>query len=120
MGWLSDLLKEYPALSVETERLALMEAENKKQKMEDGALQNERHAEQKRQRFREFKGVLWTEHNGKIDPTVYCPYCEFAMAVILSGTSEMIVCSKCNFIASFQAKEIENLTRSLETELRSL
>ena len=49
MGWLSDLLKEYPALSVETERLALMEAENKKRKTENAVLQNERDAKQKRE-----------------------------------------------------------------------
>jgi hypothetical protein len=120
MGWFSDILKEYPALAGEIERLRLMEAENKKRQRENAALRNERKAEQKPEQFREFKGALWRERNGTVDTIAYCPSCEFAMTVFPPGSNEMIVCSKCNFIAPFQPGEIETLARAVETELLSL
>ncbi|MFT4560574.1 MAG: hypothetical protein ACI9BW_000308 [Gammaproteobacteria bacterium] len=113
MGWLSDILKEYPALSVETERLQSLEAKNGKLKMDNAAFQNGASAERKRQRFTMFKGVLWTEHNGLVDRTIYCPSCKSAMAVFPSKSNEKIVCPKCNFIAPFQSNEIEKLARIL-------
>ena len=119
MGWFSDIIKEYPAFLAETQRLGQLDAENIKRKKDNAALQTKRIAVQTRGRFTEFEGVLWTHHNGDVDTIVYCPSCEFAMAVFPPRSNEKVVCSKCSFVAPFQPQEIEKLARSLEAKLSS-
>jgi len=95
MGWLNDLLKEYPALSVAKERLALI----------------------KESQFTEFKGVLWKKLGDYIDSLAYCPECKLAMSAFLPGDDDMLVCSKCNFMAPFKPSQVEAMVKQLETEL---
>lgn len=131
MGWLSDLIKEYPALSVARERLALVadrlkmaEDENKKLKAEIESLRAERNelakraaAQEKREHFVEFKGVLWKQNDGSVDPLPYCPTCKLAMSAFPPGSDDNLICSVCNFTAPFPPSQIAAMAKKLETEL---
>jgi hypothetical protein len=109
MGWLADLLKEYPALSVAKERLALVEerlrlveSENNKLKAENAELKKRIPILEKASQFIEYKGVLWKQLNGTIDSISYCPECKLAMSAFPPGSDEMLICSKCNFTKPVQ------------------
>jgi len=131
MGWLSDLLKEYPALSVARERLALIEdrlkaadEENKKLRTEVAELQSECAVLKKQavshenaKQFIEFKGVLWKQFDESVDPLPYCPECKLAMSAFPPESDEMLICSKCNFTAPFPPSQIEAMAQKLETAL---
>lgn len=133
MGWLADILKDYPALSVARERLALvedrlklMEAENKNLKTENAYLRTECAEMKKRvsvyekaNQFVEYKGVLWKQLNGTVDSISYCPECKLAMFAFPPGSNEMLICSKCNFTAPFPPSQVGAMARKLEIELRS-
>lgn len=82
MGWLSDLLKEYPALSVAKERLLLAEEKFKKVEIENSELkerikrlsqQNEllRSRLDKEEQYPEKYGVRWDENY-----KMRCIYCK--------------------------------------------
>ncbi len=124
MGWLNDLLKQYPALSVAKERLALIEeklkatdAENKKLREENNILRQKVNALRKESQFIEFKGVLWKKSGESIDPLSYCPDCKLAMSEFPPDSDEMLTCSKCNFTAPFKPSQVETLAKKLDTEL---
>lgn len=124
MGWLSDLLKEFPALSVAKERLALVEErlrnienENKKLISENADLKKQIAAYAKADPFIEYKGVLWIQFNGEVDAISYCPECKLAMSAFPPGSDEMLVCSRCNFTAPFPPSQVEAIAKKLEVEL---
>ncbi len=124
MGWLNDLLKDYPALSVAKERLALVEEklksseeENQKLRVENAELKKAVGVLKKESNFTEYKGVLWKQLGDKIDSIAYCPDCKLAMSAFPPGDDEMLVCSKCNFTAPFKPSEVEAKAKQLETEL---
>ena len=131
MGLVTDLLKEFPALSVAKERLALIEerlkgseAENKKLREEIAGLKRERDSLKEKlslleteNKFFEFKGVLWKVFSGKVDSLAYCPSCKLAMSAFPPSSDEMLICSKCNFTAPFKPGETESLAKKLEHEL---
>lgn len=126
MGWLADLLKEYPALSVAKERLALVEerlrlaeAENKKLSAENAELRKKLTLSEKRNEFIEYKGVMWKQVGEKIDPIAYCPECRLAMSAFPPGSDEMLACSKCTFTAPFPPSEVNATAKRLEIELLS-
>ena len=119
MGWYSDLLKAYPALADEVERIRLLDEENRKRIRERAARRVECNGNMKCGQFTEFKGVFWTEHDGMIDTAVYCPACEIAMEVISSEANEKLVCARCDYTAPFAPIEIDTLARSLESKRRS-
>ena len=133
MGWLADLLKDYPALSVVKERLALVEerlrqaeAENKRLKAENTDLRSECAGLKTRvavatkaRQFLEYKGVLWKELDGVVDSISYCPECKLAMSVFPPGSDEMLVCSKCNFTAPFPPSQVSVKAKELEIDLLS-
>ena len=134
MSWLTDLLKEYPALSVARERLALLEerlndAERQNEKLRrelekiqmerDFLLENAKEVE-KSSRFFEHKGVCWQIYEGEVEPFPYCPDCHLAMHAFPPGSDEMLVCSKCDFVAPFAPSEIEKVAKSLEVRLLTL
>jgi hypothetical protein len=126
MGWLGDLLKEYPALSVAKERLALveerlrlMEAENKKLATENAELKSKLSIHEKASEFIEYKGVLWKEFDGVVDSISYCPDCKLAMSAFPPGSDEMLACSKCNFTAPFPPSQVGPTAKALEIELLS-
>ena len=133
MGWLSDLLKDYPALSVARERLALVadhlklaEDENKKLKAEIVELKTECSelrkkvtALEKENPFFEFKGVLWKQFDGSIDPLPYCPACKLAMSAFPPASDENLICSVCSFTAPFPPSQIDAVAKRLEIELLS-
>lgn len=134
MGWLADLLKEYPALSVARERLALFEErldeaerQNEKLRRELETVQSERDAllenvkkTQKSERFMEHQGVCWQINEGEVDPLAYCPECHLAMHEFPPNSNETLACSKCNFVAPFAPSEINNVAKSLEVRLLTL
>ncbi|HLD14616.1 MAG TPA: hypothetical protein VJB18_07865 [Burkholderiales bacterium] len=126
MGWLSDLLKEYPALSVAKERLALVEerfrlveAENKKLGAENADLKKRLSVYEKASQFIEYKGVMWKQMGEAIDSIAYCPECKLAMSAFPPKSDEMLVCSKCNFTAPFLPSQVSEMARKLEIELLS-
>ena len=124
MGWLADLLKEYPALSVAKERLAFVEerlrladVENDKLKAENAELKKRIVVLEKASKFIEYKGVLWKQLNGTIDSISYCPDCTLAMSAFPPGSDEMLICSKCNFTAPFPPSQVDAMAKKLEIEL---
>lgn len=124
MGWLTDLLKEYPALSVAKERLALFEdrlrifeAENQELKAENARLKQELSAHQTSSNFIEHTGVLWKQFNGEVEPLPYCPECKLAMSAFPPKSDEMLTCSKCNFTAPFPPSQVDTLAKKLEVDL---
>lgn len=124
MGWLSDLLKEYPALSVAKERLAfveerfrLVETENKRLSAENADLKKKLSVYEKASQFIEYKGVMWKQLAEAIDPIAYCPECKLAMSAFPPRSDEMLICSKCNFTAPFLPSQVGAIVRQLEIEL---
>ena len=124
MGWLTDLLKEYPALAVAKERLSLIEdklqiaeEENKKLLKENEVLKAVALRVESQNKFIEFTGVLWKESNGAVETLAYCPECKLAMSAFPPGENEMLLCSKCNFIAPFTPNEVKTLASELEINL---
>ena len=111
MGWYSDILKAYPALAGEIERLRLIDEENRKRIRARATLRVECNENKKCGRFIEFKGVFWMERDGVIDTSVYCPACEIAMEVLSCETGEKVACPKCDYTASFAPTEIDSLAR---------
>ena len=133
MSWLSDLLKDYPALSVAKERLALVEDRLKQAEKENASLKAENVALQtecselkkkvslheKAPPFFEYMGVLWKERGGLIEPLAYCPECKLAMSAFPPGSDESLICTKCNFTAPFSPSQVGDLALRLEVELLS-
>jgi hypothetical protein len=124
MGLLADLLKEYPALSVTKERLALIEerlrivdAENDKLKAENAEIKKRIHVLEKANKFIEYKGTPWKQLNGAVDSIAYCPDCKLAMSAFPPGSNEMLICSKCNFTAPFPPSQVDAMAKKLEVEL---
>lgn len=124
MGWLTDLLKDYPTLSVAKERLSFIEEklraaeeENQKLREENASLRSKVDSVEKREQFIAFSGVLWKEFNGIVDEIAYCPECNLAMSAFPPGSNEMLICSKCNFTAPFSPNEVKALAKKLEVEL---
>lgn len=131
MGWLGDLLKEYPALSVARERLALIadrlkiaEEENKKLKAEIAELKAEclelrknTTAQEKVNQFLEFKGAVWKQFDGSVDPLPYCPACKLALSVFPPNSDDNLLCSVCGFTAPFPPSQIKAVAKQLETAL---
>lgn len=134
MNWLTDLLKEYPAISVAKERLALVEDRLKQAESQNTALKIENTsfrlecAELKKKvshyekvaPFVEHMGVLWKEgRDSLIVHLAYCPECKLAMSAFPPGSDETLICTKCNFAAPFPPSEVGRLALKLEVELLS-
>ncbi len=84
MGWLSDLLKDYPALTVARERLALeetkradLETENARLREENSRLQHENESlrgQVPTLEFVESRGALFKrKRDGSFEPIAFCP-----------------------------------------------
>lgn len=124
MGFLSDLLKDYPALNVAQERVALAEAkyaaleeENKRLKGENAQLKGELAAAQRQipsDDFVERRGVLFKRRaDGKFDPDAYCPKCKtplYAMDDIFIPT-----CSGCRFRSPIKRPEMRVIVGELNS-----
>jgi hypothetical protein len=128
VSWLTDLLKEYPALTVARERLALVEERLRQLEEEKKHLQaeNARLGEdlrttkqqleelQKKEAFIEDSGVLWKKDNsGRILP--YCPTCRLALSKFPPMETDLarMRCSKCKFQAPFHPREQETIAGRL-------
>jgi len=124
MSWLSDLLKDYPSLSVAKERLKLLqdkmqllEEENAKLKAENDALKKSNTDLQKQviknkaeENFIEDSGVLFKKkQDGNFEKYAYCPKCRQAMAEFPPRGGDMLVCAACTFTAPFHPKELNGI-----------
>ena len=118
MGFVTDLIKEFPALSVVRERLALaegkfaaLEADNRRLNKANSKLRAEVAELRKRMpsdEFVEHKGVLFKRgRSGAFDGIAYCPVCQLA----LSTPEEFFPprCSKCRFDAPFALSQIPQI-----------
>lgn len=124
MSLLADLLKEFPALAVAKERLALIEdrlrvaeSENEILKAVNAELKIRIAAYEKADPFYEHKGVLWKVFDGVADTIAYCPECKLAMSAFPPGDDEMLICSKCGFTAPFPPSQIGAIAKDLEIAL---
>lgn len=105
MGWLTDLLKEYPAVAVVKERLAAKEEEMKRLAEENAALNAENTTLKKKLALAEIpdqftmkNGVLWKRNpEGGYERMPYCPNCKHVMAQMGSFNPH---CSKCKIMAN--------------------
>lgn len=134
MSWLTEILKDFPALSVAHERLALIaerlsEAERKNETLiaeldkvtaERDALLATANAAEKSSRFVEHYGVCWQIHEEEVERIAYCPKCNLAMHEFPPDADETLLCSVCNFVAPFHPSEIEAAAKSLEIRLLTL
>lgn len=122
MGWLTDLLKEYPALNVARERLALadakyelLERENGTLKLEIARLKGELEALRRTAPSTEWveaRGVLFKRRaDGTFEPDAYCPECKRALNALESFMP--LRCSKCKYLAPFKAPELAGIIASL-------
>ncbi|MGH9426349.1 MAG: hypothetical protein ACRD2L_08605, partial [Terriglobia bacterium] len=126
-------LKDYPALSVAKERLALVEERLKQAEVQNAKLKEENSAliaectelrkkvsaHEKTSPFIEYMGVLWKERGHLVEPLAYCPDCKLAMSAFPPSSDETLICSKCNFVAPFLPSQIRDMTLRLEVELLS-
>jgi hypothetical protein len=121
MSWVSDMLKEYPALSVAKERLEFLQDKFDQLKKENDALKevNEtlRSANSNLQtrlktfdrenEFIESSGVLFKKlPNGNIENYAYCPTCKLAMTEFPPQSNECLICTKCNFSSPFRPNQL--------------
>lgn len=122
MAWLTDLLKEYPALEVARERIALaearfaaMEAENRTLKEDLAILKGENTALRRQvpsSEFVEARGALFKQKaTGQFEPIAYCPECRRALSTIDNYIPPS--CSKCRFMAPFRQDEIPKILADL-------
>jgi hypothetical protein len=120
MEWLTDLLKEYPALEVARERIvaaetqiAAMESENFRLRGENARLKERLSALARSipRDFVEARGVLFKRTDGGFEPDAYCPDCIRALS--LDEARSRWVCSKCGFIAPFALSDLTRLVASL-------
>ncbi len=131
MGFLSELLKDFPALAVAKERIALFEERLKLTEEENGRLKSDNsrliaenaalkvrlEQQQASAQFAESHGVLWKSRNGNVERIAYCPICRVAMSEFPPGTNELLVCSKCDFQAPFRPKQTAEIAESVSNEL---
>ena len=134
MSWLTDILKEYPALAVARERLALIEerlqvAEQQNERLtrelqetraERDALKLQINKRNQSLRLLQHRGVCWEVCEGEVEALPYCPECHLAMHEFPPRSDETLVCSKCSYVAPFLPSEIEKVAKSLEARLLSL
>jgi len=122
MGWIADLLKEFPALEVARERLALLEAKFADLEAESARLRDEvarlqrQNAALKRQvptsDFVEAQGVLFRRKpDGRFQNVAYCPDCKRALSTLHDVMPP--TCSKCHFMAPFYRDEIPRIIAEL-------
>ena len=128
MGWVSDLLREFPALSVAKERLSLLEdrlkqsegeceklrAENEMLAGKVASLEARLSEADKGSKFVEDSGVLWKrDASGRFPPICYCPKCLLAMSVVDPMLDLPPRCSQCKFKAPFERSHIQEIANRL-------
>ncbi|HXJ16155.1 MAG TPA: hypothetical protein VNM68_03050 [Candidatus Polarisedimenticolia bacterium] len=125
MGWIEDLLKDYPELSGAKDRLERiaqqlrhLEAENRKLK-EEKAEWTKHPAPEPQIQFVPYGGVLWEQFRGTIKSIAYCPHCKIVLTALPPGSDEMLVCAQCNFTAPFLPSQVGAFAKRLESELVS-
>ncbi len=62
----------------------------------------------------EAHGVLWRRIPEGVERIAYCPSCRLAMSVFPPGSNEMILCSKCKFVAPFRPEELIGNAKSVQ------
>lgn len=123
MGWLSDLLKDYPALAVARERLALKETQYTVLQSENTTLKDEvarlkaENATLRKQiptdDFVESLGVLFKrKSDGTFENIAYCPDCRRPLSTIYNSVPPR--CSKCHFNAPFRRNDIPGIIGELQ------
>lgn len=60
--------------------------------------------------FVEESGVLWKrKSSGGYEEIAYCPKCKLAMSEFPPGSNQMLICSQCNFTASFRPNNLKDI-----------
>lgn len=131
MGWLTDLLKEYPALSVAKERLSLLQdkmqtienenvklkEENRDLKAQVNQLKKDIDKYTKEAVFVEGSGVCFKKKtDGNFEIYAYCPSCKQAMSEFPPQSDEMLLCSKCNYRAPFPPSKLGTVRSQVALE----
>ena len=125
MGWFSDLLKEYPALEVARERIALLEAKFANLETENATLREEVASLQRENKtlkrqlptedFVEARGALFNcRPDGSFEPIAYCPDCKRALAPFPMPGTFGPICSKCHYRAPFKENDIPEILKELQ------
>jgi len=128
MGWLEDLVKEYPdllsakyKLIVVDERLKYLEKEVKllqdeiaRVKMENSMLRTHPVLVLESGSYVKERGVLWKKTpSGYFEDVPFCPTCIFPLVSFPPGSDDMLTCPKCNFLALFRPSQVHNILTHL-------
>ena len=124
MNWITDLLKEYPALSVARERLEFaqdriswLETENQTLREQNAALEVDLKKLNAQltsldvsAQYVEYEGVLWKRKGDEgFEKFAYCPTCRLPM----SDFAGLLVCKKCNWEAPFDPVAVQTIHSQL-------
>jgi hypothetical protein len=131
LNFVADLLKEYPALAVAKERLALFEdhlkeAEADKAELEkevarlredNAALRGQIVTQNAASRFTEHSSAFWKrDRDGRYEAIAYCPKCQLGMEQIKHGNvADKVVCSLCKFTAPFKTYRVAMIAAELNS-----
>jgi len=127
MGWLSDLMKDFPLPPVAPEQ---RKDRLKRPKCRDGGntpspegqnlpisdLENHRRQAQEGPGdiFVRAKGVLWKrDPSGGFHEKPYCPSCKMELNVFPPGSDNMLACPTCDFIAIFRPSKSKDILAQL-------
>lgn len=138
MSWLTDLLKDYPAVAVAMERVAPVEERLRLAEADDGKLRADAAelrkdldaarrglgAQQKLETIVDDAGAPW-KPDGAGTPVPYRPRCQAAVAVrVAPGSSAhfqmtaKVYCSACNYVAPFKPNEIDAIAARVAVMIR--
>jgi hypothetical protein len=128
MGWLEDLLKEYPELAsakykliVVNEKLKHLEKEVKllREKIAEVTTENTALREHpvlvlESGLYVKERGVLWKRtQSGTFEDVPFCPTCIFPLLSFPPGSDDMLTCPKCNFLALFRPSKSHKILATL-------
>jgi len=68
---------------------------------------------EKDEKYLKGHGVLFRVVNNIIEELAYCPTCKLALSEFPPGDNEMLVCSKCDFVAPFRPRMLQEKIKSL-------
>lgn len=116
MGWVTDLVRDFPTLAVAKERLCLAEDRQKLLEQENENLRQQvaeltqqvesllaaTATADEEQEFTRYRGLLWSREGAGFEPTPYCPDCRRPMLGFPIPTAPMQwLCRPCKRSVSY-------------------